>query len=465
MEDNQQWRDRLKALGKETYEIEEMVRMGFLKISQEELEQINENQKEFQKLLSRGRDIETELKGLEDITPYIKIIREERIARVKCEREEKRIKKEQLELQRKKEVADRQRSRPTYLGDEISASINYDTLEEPKEMAYGLPAIEDLDQLAAITEISAKNWQWLAYHRKVSDVDHYNRFTIPKKSGGERKISSPKGQLRLAQKWIADTLLSKVPLHASAVAYRKGMSIADNALQHKDSALVIRMDLKDFFPSIQIQRVRGVFKQLGYNDALSTIFASVCTDAERIQVQVGDKKKHVALGTKVIPQGTCTSPSLTNILCRKLDKRMCNFAQKRGMVYTRYADDLVFSSKTDDLNIKSFISWVRKIIKDEGFVLNEQKTHVMRSHQRQTVTGIVVNSDHQIRISRKDIRQFRAFVHRLHKIGEDAMMRELGKMPYSYLKGYWSFINMVNKEQAQQMKLYIEKLHPRKIKF
>lgn len=463
MSEKKEWRARLKEMGKEAYEIEEMVRMGFLTINEEELERISTKEKEYRKLLARDREIGKELEGLEDITPYIKIIREERIERVRKEREQKKIEKVKAEEIRKAEVADRLRSTPTYLGEDISKDINYEAKEN--QLLAGLPLIENLDQLAANSEIEAKCWQWLAFHRKVSTIDHYTRFSIPKKSGGKRSISSPKGKMRKAQAWINQNVLAQISLHDSAMAYRPKLSIADNARLHQDSELVIRMDLKDFFPSIEFGRVKGLFQSFGYNPAIASVFASVCTDAERIAVQFDDKKKFVALGKKAVPQGACTSPALTNILCRKLDKRLHNLAAKQEIVYTRYADDLVFSSKNGKINIKSFIAWVHHIVKNEGFVINQKKTHVMRKNQRQSVTGVIVNEEHEIRVSRKDIRNYRAFVHRLHHIGEEAMRIEIGRSPYHYLKGYWSFVKMINPQQAEKLKAYILKFHEGKIKF
>ncbi|BDD09078.1 reverse transcriptase [Fulvitalea axinellae] len=460
MSDNNNWRDRIKEIGKEGYEIEEMVRLGFLTISQEELERIAEREKAYRKLGARSREIEKALEGLEDITPYIKVIREERIERVRKQREIRKVEKAKAEAERKKAVEAKLRSTPTYLGDEISKGIHYGEYDEDRCLENGMPGIRDLDELAEKSGIGAKRWQWLAYHKKVSQIDHYTRFTIPKKSGGKREISSPKSKLREAQEWIKDNVLASAVPHAAAVAYRPGMSVAYNAILHMGSKLVIRMDLKDFFPSVKFPRVKGVFRSSGYSEALATVFASVCTDAFRVKTKMGDKEYYVALGEKALPQGACTSPALTNVLCRKLDKRIANYTKKHGIVYTRYADDLVFSSKTGNVNLKSFFAWIRRIIKEEGFVLNEEKTSVMRPHQRQTVTGVVVNEGGHIRISRRDVRKFRAFVHRLSVLNDEIVAKEIGKNPYSYMSGYMSFVRMVNPMQADKLQAYIDKLHP-----
>ena len=110
------------------------------------------------------------------------------------------------------------------------------------------------------------------------------------------------------------------------MAFRPGRSISDNAKAHQYGGVIIRIDLKDFFPSIKFPRVKGIFKSFGYSEGVATLFALVCTDAARIQAELDGKKYYVALSERYLPQGACTSPSLTNIICRiksiKIDIKM-----------------------------------------------------------------------------------------------------------------------------------------------
>ena len=122
---------------------------------------------------------------------------------------------------------------------------------------------------------------------------------------------------------------------------------------------------------------------------------------------------------------------------------------KLGWDYTRYADDIVFSTKDDTASATSVIKTTQRIIFEEGFLINDAKTMVMRPHQRQIVTGIVVNNE--LKISRRDIRKYRAFLHQYKKIGKLKMTKKIGRNADAFAKGYLSFINMVNDEQAQKL--------------
>jgi hypothetical protein len=233
------------------------------------------------------------------------------------------------------------------------------------------------------------------------------------------------------------------------MAFRPGRSIAENAQRHQNGGVIIRIDLKDFFPSIKFPRVKGIFKSFGYNEGMATLFALVSTDAARINAELDGQKYFVALSERYLPQGACTSPTLTNIICRNMDKRLEGLAQKFGFTYTRYADDLVLSHPDKDTKVDFLIRCVENIISEEGFIVHPEKTMIMRPHNRQNVTGIVVNDTPNV--SRRDLRNFRSFLHHYETKGEEAMTKKLGKNARSYAQGYWSFIYMVNKEVAMKI--------------
>jgi retron-type reverse transcriptase len=106
---------------------------------------------------------------------------------------------------------------------------------------------------------------WLSYERSTTDTDHYSRFEIPKRSGGSRLISSPKPKMRIAQSWINGNILEKLTPSSYSYAFRPKISIVDNAKQHVGKNVIVKLDVKDFFPSITFNRVRGYFEFLGYN--------------------------------------------------------------------------------------------------------------------------------------------------------------------------------------------------------
>lgn len=443
------WREEIKRLGKYYFEILDMSRLGFLKLLPEELDQLKATLQELNKVNGEINTLKKDLDGLEDITPIIKEIRRQRIERVRKQREIRKKEKEEEEAKRKEEIARRKKITPSFLGSKIAGKLKFEGAEEDKLKELGLPVLQNLQDLAGVTGFTCEEIQWLCYHRQAATIDHYNRFKIPKRKGGTRTIASPKPKMREAQQWVLENILNKIEIHDAALAFREGKSIVDNAELHKEKSVVVRIDLKDFFPSIKFHRVKGVFKSFGYNYGMATVLALLCTDAMRLGATLGDKKYFVGLGDRYVPQGSCTSPMLTNIIGRNLDNRLSKLGASMEWAYSRYADDLVFSHADKTADLKPLLGLTKKIIAEESFEINEEKTMVMRGHQRQTVTGILVNHD-EIRISRRDVRNFRAFLHQYEKEGKEAMSKKIGKDATRYAKGYISFMKMVNGEQAKK---------------
>jgi hypothetical protein len=143
----------------------------------------------------------------------------------------------------------------------------------------------------------------------------------------------------------------------------------------------------------------------------------------------------------------------------RLDKRLTGAAIHYGFTYTRYADDLVFSSPDINAPYNKVLMLARRTIEDEGWHVNDDKTVVMRPQRRQSVTGIVVNSQSSDvlaaappRISRDDMRRFRAFCHRYETLGRERLSEQFGQDALSYARGYLSYIHMVNREQADKVR-------------
>src|SRR5262249_12338200 len=145
------------------------------------------------------------------------------------------------------------------------------------------------------------------------------RFKIPKKTGGERLISAPMPRLKKAQYWILDNILRRVEVSDSAHGFLTGRSIVSNARPHVGADLIINLDLKDFFPTVSYKRVKGLFKSLGYSESAASVLGLICTEPDVEEVELDGKRYFVALTDRHLPQGAPTSPSITNILCRRLD--------------------------------------------------------------------------------------------------------------------------------------------------
>ena len=240
-------------------------------------------------------------------------------------------------------------------------------------------------------------------------------------------------------------------MHEAAAAFRPGLSVVDNAARHTGRAVVARIDLKDFFPSVTLPRVRRLFREMGYSGGVATLFALLATEAPRAAVTLDGLPRFVAIGERSLPQGACTSPALTNLLCRRLDSRLAGAAEALGFRYSRYADDLVFSHTEASAPVGILLALARRIIADVGFTVNEEKTSVLRPQHRQVVTGIVVNETPHV--SRPDLRRFRAVLHRCETMGVAEVSRQMGKDARAYASGYLAFLHMVAPEQAARLAL------------
>lgn len=456
------WRTRIKELGKRAFQLEEMERLGFwppddatrarTEAVRRELRAV---QNELAPLRKQKRELDKTISESSDLTALLAEVRSRRIERVKAEREARKIRRAEEAKQRA--AADQKWRAETlpHLGRAVSQGLHYEEGTDEQLQVLALPQLHSAAEIAAAMEITTGRLAWLCYHRGATTIDHYIHFTIPKKSGGTRQISSPKTQLRQAQSWVLANILQPIPVHAAAVAFRPGLNIADNARRHAGRAVVVRLDLKDFFPSITFKRVKNAFSGLGFNEGVASIFALLCTEAPRVALRLDGQLHHVALSERFLPQGACTSPALTNILCRHLDARMTGAAQKLGFTYSRYADDLVFSSADDGANIVGLQNLAKLIIEQENLQINADKTAIMRPHCRQSVTGLVVNQAadaNEVRVSRRDLRRFRAFLHRYETLGRQPLSDQIGQDALSYAQGYLSFIHMANASQAAKIR-------------
>ncbi|WP_027707064.1 retron St85 family RNA-directed DNA polymerase [Zooshikella ganghwensis] len=336
-----------------------------------------------------------------------------------------------------------------YLGDQVYWHDNDDWDKYDRENAdkalvgYQLPVIHTPAELAEQLQLTIKELRWFTYHRNAAEYSHYQQFSIPKRSGGERSIWAPKPKLKAAQRWILLNIVERMLIHGAAHGFVGGRSILTNAQQHTQSELVVKFDLADFFPSISWRRVKGIFRKVGYKEQVATLLALLCTEAPRERIEHEHKTYFIALADRCLPQGAPTSPSLTNILCKSMDRRLTAFAEKNGWRYSRYADDLTFSwsGSQSEPNIKQLIGIVHQVVKDEGLNINSKKTRILRPGSCQQITGLVVNEHAQPRVPRATKREVRAMLHNLSKgksLHEDETL--------SQLQGKINFIRMVEPE-------------------
>lgn len=272
----------------------------------------------------------------------------------------------------------------------------------------GFPIIWGLEHLGNITGIKKK-----VLARMVNNQEKFYRyFSIPKRRGGIREIASPYPSLLEVQYWILINILKNMEASQFAHGFLVGRSIVTNASLHLGSNHFLKMDLKDFFPSIRINRVISVFKHAGYKHNVALSFAQLCTL------------------NGYLPQGAPTSPQLSNIIAKRLDYRLAGLAKCWNLTYTRYADDLAFSGNYIS---QSFISAVNAIIIDERFNVNEDKTRLVRGKGKKIVTGISVSSD-TLKLPKKTRRELRQEVHYLTVNGFSEHTRARGILDPMYVE-------------------------------
>jgi len=287
---------------------------------------------------------------------------------------------------------------------------------ETRAAANELPRLDSPAELAAVLKITIPQLRQLTFHRDAAKKINYRRFTIPKRDGSERNIWEPLDRLKKIQRWILTEILEHLPVHSASHGFLRGRSTLSNALVHRGARVVVRVDLKDFFPTVTFRRVKGVFRKAGYREQIATLLALLCTEAPRKEVVDEGQKLFIAMGPRCLPQGAPTSPAITNTISLRLDKRLASLATKLGWRYTRYADDLTFSlpaEQTGRPGLGLLLGSIGRVVRSEGFNIHREKTRVSRRGGRQRITGLVVNGDLEPRVPRELKRRIRAILHNL----------------------------------------------------
>lgn len=289
----------------------------------------------------------------------------------------------------------------------------------------GLPVIFDTKHLSLLIGIRPGDLTKMIF----AEEPFYRQISIPKKAGGIRQLDIPSYDLKYIQHWILKNILYKIPISNYAYGFQLNKSILDNASVHTNKHCVINIDIKDFFPSISFERIFRIFAYYGYTKEVSFILSKLCTYKGKL------------------PQGSPASPYISNIVCLKLDARLASLAKTYKAEYSRYADDITFSGKAD---IKSILPPTHKIIRDEGFNLNKDKTRVLYANQRQEVTGLIVNGS-RVRIPRVYKRKLLQELYYCSKYGVEDHLKKIGcdKAFYKeHIYGKIYYIKMVEPEEA-----------------
>lgn len=293
--------------------------------------------------------------------------------------------------------------------------------------------IKTRNDFAKFIGVKLQTLTYLLYIKKIDNC--YNTLEIPKKNGDTRTICVPNKNLKKVQKKLYNKLstyydeIKTQNNFTSKIShgFEKNRSIVTNPEVHKNKRYVVNLDLLDFFPSINFGRVRSYFIKNNYfeiNDDIATILAQLTCYK----------------GT--LPQGAPTSPLIANMICNIMDIRILKIAKKYRLDYTRYADDLTFSTNNKYFlnDYDKFLEDIKNIIHRSGFELNSKKTRLLFSNSRQEVTGLVVNK--KISVPKEYYKNTRAMAHSLYKNGYFLIDDEVGTI--EQLEGRFSFINQIN---------------------
>lgn len=274
------------------------------------------------------------------------------------------------------------------------------------------------EEIASLLDYKTSKLTYLLY--ALPEDQKYKTFCVPKRSGGEREISAPISAIKTIQRRLSDYIYQHYEVKSCAHGFAKGRDVVSNATRHRNHRWVVNVDLKDFFPSIHFGRVRGAFLAHPFNcsEEAATLLAQICCHQGRL------------------PQGAPTSPIVSNIVCRQLDNRLLDFAKANKLVYTRYADDISFSTnlkeipealgQLDAAGAFGLGEELRVIIESCAFQINEAKVHCCSRHNRQMVTGLVTNKI--VNVPRNYVKQIRCMLHAYEKYGlEKAAADHFGK--------------------------------------
>jgi RNA-directed DNA polymerase len=265
------------------------------------------------------------------------------------------------------------------------------------------------DELAELLGVPSRKLRYWLYGAKPKK--RYRSFDIKKRGGGVRKIRAPALPMKRLQKRIAELLERQYAPRSSVFGYVKGRNIRQNAERHLGRRWVLRVDLKDFFPSINFGRVRGLLlnKPFAMTKEAATAVAKLCCDGNEL------------------PQGSPASPIISNIICRGLDHALSKLAREHRCTYSRYCDDIVFSTNRSTFpgglalrapNGKVFVgAALSTVLQEAGFEVNPDKVQLRHNSQRQMVTGLIVNDNNKVNVPRDFVRELRMMLHVWRKLG------------------------------------------------
>ncbi|MFN7924507.1 MAG: reverse transcriptase family protein [Bryobacteraceae bacterium] len=334
---------------------------------------------------------------------------------------------------------------------------------------WPVPSITTPGDLAHHFSLLPSELDWFADLRQYQlrqanpRLDHYH-YRVLSKPGSLRLIEAPKRRMKALQRRILDDILVHVPPHDAAHGFVPGRSIKTFSAPHVGQSAVLRMDLRDFFPSIGRARVQALFRTIGYPESVADLLGGICTTAtpKRAWTNVTAERDRLHEARMLyraphLPQGAPTSPAIANLIAFHLDSRLTGLATASGATYTRYADDLAFSGGDTFLrSAERFSTHVAMILDEEGFSVNHRKTRIMRRGVRQYLAGVVVN-DH-LNIVRHDFDTLKAVLTNCARHGPASQNRTGHPNFRMHLEGRISFVEMIHPARGAKLRAIFQSI-------
>ena len=336
---------------------------------------------------------------------------------------------------------------------------------------WKVPRILTPGDLARWLDLPYEHLAWFADLRTLErlapegPLRHYRYRWLAKRDGTARLIEVPKPRLKAMQRRILAEILDRIPPHPAAHGFRAGHSIKTFVAPHIGQALVLRLDLRDFFPSIWKARVVAIFLTAGYPEPVAELLAGLCTNTTPRPVLAAVPFKNAPAFRSArllyarphLPQGAPTSPALANLAAWRLDRRLAGLTQSLAANYTRYADDLVFSGDaTFAKNAHRLAIHIGAIAIEEGFEVHWHKLRAMRRGVAQHAAGLTLNE--HINIPRADFDRLKAILHNCAMHGPASQNRANHPDFRAHITGRLAHVEMVAPDRARKLRATFERI-------
>lgn len=341
---------------------------------------------------------------------------------------------------------------------------------------WPVPAITTPAELARFLELEPNELDWFADCQtregsaSTESLRNYRYRWVAKRSGSLRLIEAPKPRLKHIQRRLLDEILLHVPPHEAAHGFRPSRSVMSFVAPHVARAIVLKMDLRDYFVSITSARVMAIYLTAGYPEPVARLLTGLCTNTVPLAVwnQTGPLELDPARSPASwqarrlyrqphLPQGAPTSPALANLAAHRLDARLAGLARAAEASYTRYADDLVFSGgESFARSIARFPVHAAAIALEEGFAVQHRKTRVMRQGVRQRAAGVVINQ--KPNIARVDYDQLKAILYNCVRYGPGEQNRAGVADFRAHLAGRVAYVARLNPERGEKLMRSFERI-------